>query len=236
MHPYLSLRYRPDGVVAVVAEGDALAMTSIPVAARRLAMADVIALSKTGASGEDPRPVLANLAPLARIVDAARAEPAAFVGFGPFDPDTTDIAAWLAVRDRPTPPLSSVTTFTLTRERAIPIFALDNYVELMGALLSQNLLRVRGLVATGEGESAVVEALGGFFRRPVLIPTPPGDAPATRFTVTAAHIDADGFAAYLDAFLNEARIDTPDRAALTDNPLSIAGFPAGGRRRGDPRS
>ena len=53
----------------------------------------------------------------------------------------------------------------------------------------------------------------------------PGGA-VTRFSVTASRLDRQGFEAYLDAFLNEARIDTPDRTAITDNPLRITGFSA----------
>ena len=57
------------------------------------------------------------------------------------------------------------------------------------------------------------------------MPSPPG-AVATRFSVTASGLDRQGFEAYLDAFLNEARIDTPDRTAMTDNPLRVTGFSA----------
>ncbi len=228
MHPYLSLRYRPDGVIAVVAAGDVPDVLRVPIAARRLAMADVIALSKIDGADSDVPEALAALNPLAAIVDAASVTPVTITGHGAFDPAKTNVDRWLGAIDAPTSPQASISTFSLARNRSIPIFALDNYVELMGALLGNQLLRVRGMVATGEGESAVVEALGGFFRPLVLIPTPADNAPATRFTVTAAGLDADGFAAYLDAFLNEARIDTPDRVALTDNPLRIAGFSARG--------
>jgi hypothetical protein len=53
----------------------------------------------------------------------------------------------------------------------------------------------------------------------------------THFFVTAANLDRQGFESYLDAFLNETRIDTPDRAAMTDNPLAIPGFSASRGRR-----
>jgi hypothetical protein len=44
--------------------------------------------------------------------------------------------------------------------------------------------------------------------------------------VIAHALEKQGFESYLDAFLNEAQIDTPDRQALTENPLAIAGFSA----------
>ncbi len=49
---------------------------------------------------------------------------------------------------------------------------------------------------------------------------------STRFAVVAQELDRAMFEGYLDAFLNEARVDTPDRDALMANPLAIAGFSA----------
>ena len=50
--------------------------------------------------------------------------------------------------------------------------------------------------------------------------------PRKLLAAPARDLDRSIFEAYLDAFLNEARVDTPDRQALTDNPLAIAGFSA----------
>jgi hypothetical protein len=68
-----------------------------------------------------------------------------------------------------------------------------------------------------------VEGIGELFTAPMLMPM---DTTGTRFLVVARDFDRTLFEGYLDAFLNEMRPDTPDRAALTDNPLAIAGFSA----------
>ena len=115
--------------------------------------------------------------------------------------------------------------FTVARQRPIPLAALDRFLDYLAALQGPNLIRLRGLVAIEGGESAVVEGLGAFFRPPRLVAAPPGEA-TTRFSVTAQGLDRQGFEAYLDAFLNEARIDTPDRTAIIDNPLRVTGFSA----------
>jgi G3E family GTPase len=221
MHPYLPMRFRPDGIVAVMAAGDVEALD--PATARQLAMADVIAVSKSEGAPSTAAERLARLNPIAAIVDASAVDPALLIGHGPFDPATTDVAVWLGPPDA-AGGTHTIHVFTIARERPIPLGALDHFLDYLGALQGPNLIRVRGVVAVAGGESAVVEAIGAFFLPPRLIPSPAG--PATRFSVTASGLDRQGFEAYLDAFLNEARIDTPDRTAMTDNPLRVTGFSA----------
>ena len=224
MHPYLSLRFRSDGIVAVVPASDVAAFSRRPTALRQLAMADVIAISGVKHDLAEIAAGLAPLNPIAAIVDASTVDPVALTGHGAFDPATADFDRWLGPAVESTG-AGLVNAFTVARERPIPLPALDRFLEFLAALQGGNLIRLRGLVATGAGESAVVEVTGAFFRPPLLVATPPG-APAVRFAVTASNLDRTGFESYLDAFLNEARIDTPDRTAMTDNPLSIAGFSA----------
>ncbi len=222
MHPYLPLRFVADGIVAVVAADDVTALD--PQTARQLAMADIIAVSRAQGRLADSAGRLARLNPIGRVVDAASAEPAVLAGHGPFDPATTDVERWLGPADA-AGGTHALNVFAIARDRPIPLAALDRFLDYLAALQGPNLIRVRGLVAVEGGESAVVEGLGAFFRPPRLIASPPGAA-ATRFSVTASGLDRQGFEAYLDAFLNEARIDTPDRTAITDNPLRITGFSA----------
>jgi G3E family GTPase len=230
-HPYLALRFTADGIVAVldVASADVTLAVSAD-AVRQLAMADVIALTRTVAA--DLRARLAALNPFAAIVGAGSAAPTAFTGHGDFDPATGDVDAWLGTMPAVDASLSGesnlheagrMRAFAIRRNRSIPPAALDRFLDYLTTLQGPNLVRVRGLVAGGEGAALIVDGIGGFFYPPVLLDEA---APGTRFSVVARDLDRETFAAYLDAFLNEARVDTPDRAALTDNPLAIAGFSA----------
>ena len=80
----------------------------------------------------------------------------------------------------------------------------------------------------------VCAGVGGFFWPPRVVGRPTAQ---TRFDVVASPpLDRQGFESYLDAFLNEAQVDTPDRQALTENPLAIAGFSARSAREPVPRS
>ena len=228
MHPYLSLRFVPDGIVTVIAAPDVAALD--PQTARQAAMADLIAVSQADGRLAAVAGDLARLNPIAWIADAASLAPPELGGHGPFDPAATDIARWLGPAEA-AGGAHALNVFTVVRQRSIPLASLDRFLDYLAALQGPNLIRLRALVAVEDGESAVVEGIGTFFLPPRLIPAPP-DMPAIRFSVTAGgRLDRQGFEAYLDAFLNEARIDTPDRTALTDNPLHIAGFSArpGGR-------
>jgi G3E family GTPase len=205
-HPYLSLRFAPDGIVTVI---DATASFGArPETVRQVAMADVVVLTR-GQSSE-----AAQINP--HVVDAATVTPADVTGHGPFDAETGDVDAWLGQ-------LAGSHAFTVARDRAIPLAALDRFLEYLAALQGPNLIRVRGAVATSPEDTVIVEGMGGFFYPSLILDRPAG---TTRFAVVARELDRALFEGYLDAFLNEARIDTPDRAALTANPLAIAGFSA----------
>jgi hypothetical protein len=197
-HPYLALRFVADGVVAVLDATTAVtALAGRADTVRQIAMADVIAVHR----GEDDaglRGPLRALNPTAAVVDAATAPPSAFLGHGAFDPALGD--------------------------RATPFAALDRFVEYLAVLQAPNLIRVRALVATGDGGAAVVEGVGGYFRPPLIVDI--ATKPAVRFAVVAHDLDRSTFEGYLDAFLGEARVDRPDAAALVDNPLAVAGFTA----------
>ncbi len=223
-HPYLSLRFRPDGIVAVVAAADVASFVARQDPARLLAMADVVAVSKADGDLGGIATQLGGINPVGVVVDAATVDPGALVGHGPFDPATGDIDGWLG------PPVEAggegvVQAFTVTRNKSLPLHALDRLLDFLAARQGPNLIRLRGLVSTGDGEAAVVEGIGGFLRPPLLVPALQG-GPPIRFAVSAVHLDCQRFESFLDAYLNEPQIDTPDRAAMTENPLSIAGFSA----------
>jgi G3E family GTPase len=223
-HPYLSLRFRADGIVAVIPAGHAAAFAAREDPARHLAMADVVAVSGATDRLEAVRAALAGLVPAAAVVDAANVDPAVLIGHGPFEAGAADVERWFGA------PVETrvggvVNVFTVTRDRAMSLPVLDRFLDFLAAQQGRNVIRLRGLVAAGEGETAVVEAIGGFLRPPYLVPARPG-APSIRFSVSAVALDRQRFESMLDAFLNEARIDTPDRAAMTENPLHIAGFSA----------
>jgi G3E family GTPase len=227
-HPYLSLRYEMDCIVAVV---DTLTLDKTYAesadAVRQVAMADVIALSRVG-------PALPSLGAVttARIVDASTAEPGDIIGHGAFDPATGDVDRWLAVPPQAVPgkgEAGRIHVFGVERSGSMPLAAIDRFLEYLWALQAANIMRLRGAVAASETETVIVEGLGGFFYPPALAEMTEASAAGIRFQVVGRDLDRRLFEGYLDAFRNEAQVDMPDREALTANPLAIAGFSA---RRG----
>ncbi|MEX0853357.1 MAG: GTP-binding protein, partial [Bauldia sp.] len=232
-HPYLVLRYRHDGIVVVIDVGRVQAMFQTGRATvRQLAMADAIVLSAPGgADAGAARERLAGLNPGAEITDLETVVPSDLAGRGAFDPVITDPALWLhrglpARRVEGGGEAARVSMFAVERERMIPFGALDRFLEYLAALKAKDLIRVRGVVAIEDGQRVAVSGLGGLFDPPRLIEGNVAPGPATRFAVVATDFDKAAFEAALDAFLNEARIDGPDRQALIDNPLALAGFSA----------
>jgi G3E family GTPase len=204
-HPYLSLRFVPDGIVSVVDAASPSARR--PETVRQIAMADLVAVRGNATE-------VARINP--RTVSAGDVAPSDVTGHRAFDPETGDLDAWLAEP-------AGAYAFAVERPREIPLAALDRFLDYLVTLQGANLIRVRGAVATSPEDTVVVEGLGGFFHPPLIVDRPSG---VTRFAVVAIGLERAMFEGYLDAFLNEARVDTPDREALTANPLAIAGFSA----------
>jgi G3E family GTPase len=103
LHPYLSMRYRLDGVVTVVdAVNGARTLDMAEEAVKQIAVADRIVLTKTDLIGADPLIVgrIQALNPGAKILDAAagEAEPRFLFDTQPFTAEgkIADVAGWLA--------------------------------------------------------------------------------------------------------------------------------------------
>lgn len=229
-HPYVSLRFAIDGIVAVVDAATAETVLATQAdAVRQIAMADVVALSRGAATAS-----IAAASGLGPIVDAATARASAFVGHRAFDAASGDVEGWLALP--PAEPRQAVAgeagrihAFQAARPGSLSAEAFDRFLDYLGALQGTNIIRLRAAASTGEGAMVTAECVGESFRPPVIAEREGADAIGVRFLIVARDLDAGTFEGYLAAFLNEARVDSPDRQALTDNPLAIAGFSA---RRG----
>jgi G3E family GTPase len=230
-HPYLVIRFVADGVVTVI-DGTAAEATlrENADAVRQVAMADIVVLSRF-AGASSALPVLAAINPHARIGDADTVEPAALAGYGAGEVIADErLESWADVpkADGPVVPrdgeAARIRAYAVTRDRFMSFSRLDRFIEYLSVLQGSNLMRVRGLVATGADETIVIDGIGGFFRPPTMVDR--AMDPPIRFMVVARDIDRAMFEGYLDAFLGEARVDAPDATALTDNPLSLGGFAA----------
>jgi len=225
-HPYLSLRFAVDGIVAVLGADVAEVLATRADVVHQVAVADVIAV-------RDVSVPLPNATAL--VLDAATAPAGSFTGHGPFDAAKRDPESWLGIAhpDRMrglAGEAAHIASFAVQRSAILSAPALERFLEYVVALQGPRLIRLRAAVATGPSDVMIAESYGAFFLPPQIIEREDAARFGIRFVVSARDFGEEAFAAYLDAFLNEARIDTPDRRALTENPLAIAGFSARGGR------
>ncbi|MFG1463691.1 GTP-binding protein [Xanthobacter sp. DSM 24535] len=250
-HPYLVLRYRLDGVVTVV---DAVngndTLDAQAESVKQVAVADRLVLTKTDLMMSDTQQAalarlsarLHRLAPGAPILDAAKGEATgdALLRAGLYDPGrkTPDVARWLAeeriAAAQDTPGAlhdpnrhdARIKAFTLATDAAISASTLDLFLELLRATHGSNLLRLKGIVKLAEDPDApiVLHGVQHVMHPPTRLPAWPDDDHRTRLVMIVRDLDPAVVQRLFSAFLGVPQVDTPDRAALTDNPLAPAGM------------
>jgi G3E family GTPase len=244
-HPYLVMRYRLDGVIAVVdAVNGAETLEHHPEAVKQAAIADRIVLTKTDLVDEVRAPGLHTLLlrlrglnPAAPILDAAKGEAVAarLIDCGLYDPatKTPDVRRWLAAEaygdagdhgghaHDPNRHDAHIRAFCLSTEAAIPASAFEMFLELIRSMHGPKLLRLKGIVKLAETPQTpmVVHAVQHLMHPLARLPAWPDGDRRTRMVFIVRDIDPRTIRELFDAFLGAAAPDRADRAALTDNPL-----------------
>jgi G3E family GTPase len=243
IHPYLVMRYRLDGVAAVVdAVNGASTLDRHREAVRQVAVADRVVLSKTDLAPEREaaalRGRLAALAPGATILDAARGEatPDALFRVAPWDLAARgpEVARWLAEEALPHAHEAgaafdvgrhgeTIRAFAVTSERAIASHAFELFLELLRAAHGPRLLRVKGVVKLADAPTRplVVHAVQHVVHPPVFLDRWPDEDTRTRLVFIVDGVPPQDVERLYAAFQGEPRIDQPDAAALVDNPLAL---------------
>jgi G3E family GTPase len=247
-HPYLVQRYRLDGVITLVdAVNGRATLDEHREAVKQAAIADRLVLAKTDLAGAEDvaalRARLAALNPAAPVLDAAKGEAtaAALLEAGLYDPSSKipDVRRWLAEAaveaaehahhhhagdldhhhhhhdDR-------IRVFTLASEAAIPIATLESFLDLLRSIHGAKLLRLKGIVRLAEepDEPLVLHAVQHVMHPPARLAAWPDQDRRSRLVCVTWDLDPAIVRRLFDAFLGQPQIDTPDRAALLDNPLA----------------
>ncbi|MEJ1934599.1 GTP-binding protein, partial [Nostoc sp. NIES-2111] len=112
---------------------------------------------------------------------------------------------------------------SIVSDAVVPAGAVEMFLILLTSTQGQKLLRLKGLVAIAEepGRPLVVHAVHSLIHPPVLLAGWPGDDRRTRLVFIVRDLEPSVVRRMWDAFMNVPSIDTPDRAALTDNPLAL---------------
>jgi G3E family GTPase len=114
-----------------------------------------------------------------------------------------------------------IRAFTLASERAIPFSAFEMFLDLLRSMHGPKLLRVKGIVKLAETpeQPVVIHGVQHIFHPPATLGGWPDADHRTRLVFIVDDIPQRAVEDLFNAFLGLAKADSPDREALTDNPL-----------------
>ncbi len=250
-HPMIVVRYTLDSVVTLVdAVNGASTLDNHIEAVKQAAIADRIVLTKTDLQPDTTtlRARLRQLNPAAALVDAqsSGANAAHLVGTGAFDltRKIPDVAAWLkaeAYADHHDHNHDHdhhhglahhhdinrhdehIRAFCLTTDDAIPAQAFELFLSLLRSAHGEKLLRMKGIVKITEHpvRPVILHGVQHVFHPPVQLERWPDADHRTKLVFITKDLDESFVSRLWDAFLGRPGIDTPDRSAMLDNPLSL---------------
>jgi G3E family GTPase len=120
---------------------------------------------------------------------------------------------------------SRVGAISLTHDGPLPFSAIETFLDLLRSTHGDKLLRLKGIVELAEDPSRplVIHGVQRVFHPPARLPVWPDDTRGTRIVLIMLDMAEDYVRRLFAALANRPSIDTPDRAAIEDNPLAIAG-------------
>jgi G3E family GTPase len=226
----LAARLRLASIVTLVeAINGAATIAQHRVAARQVALADVLAITKSDlldpmareASLERLRGDLSVHNPAARIVDVA----AGGFGVGDFAAQEQSVSPHdaRALESQPAASIHNAWIKTRIFRNAQPLdpVAFGEFLELLGGLLGPRLLRVKGLVALADDPLSplVLHGAQHLLHPPRRVSQWPDSDRTTRIVMIVEGVPAATIDRLWAALTHTPAIDAPDMAALANNPL-----------------
>ncbi len=259
--PYLTLRYRLDGVITLVdAVNGMKTLDAHEEALKQAAMADRIVITKAdlpdGAAALPAlRARLRKLNPAAVVLEGQ--PPAAdLINAGLYNPESKipDVARWLREEaviaaeedahhhdhhhgndhhehghhhhhrhDQASRHDASIKAFSIATDKPIPLNTLEMFLDLMRSAHGDKLLRMKGIVqiADDPDRPVVFHVVQHLMHPPARLDAWPDTDRRSRMVCITKDLAPEMARKMFDAFLGVPQIDTPDKAALTDNPLAF---------------
>ncbi|ARO25893.1 GTP-binding protein [Rhizobium sp. S9] len=122
---------------------------------------------------------------------------------------------------------ASIRSFSIVEEKPIDPMALEMFIDLLRSAHGEKLLRMKAIVSVSDRPERplVLHGVQSIFHPPVRLPAwPDPQDRRTRMVLITKDLPEAFVKDLFDAFLGKPRIDTPDRQALSDNPLAIPGL------------
>ena len=247
-HPALVQAFRLDGVITLVdaVNGNATLDAHVE-AVKQVAVADRIVLSKADLV-TDPHELetlrvrLRQINPGADLLDVAdkKTGVAALFDCGLYNPATksADVRRWLGEahdhdhddghdheHDHGHGHDQRVRSYSLVHDGPVPFSAIEMFLDLLRSAHGERLLRMKGVIELSEDPSRplVIHGVQKILHPPVQLASWPDGQRGTRLVLITLDMPEDYVRRLFAAFTNRPSIDTPDRAALENNPLAIAG-------------
>ncbi|TPM31692.1 GTP-binding protein [Mesorhizobium sp. B2-3-5] len=118
-----------------------------------------------------------------------------------------------------------VRSYSLVHDGPVPFSAIEMFLDLLRSTHGERLLRMKGVIELKDDPSRplVVHGVQKILHPPARLPAWPDGQRGTRLVLITLDMPEDYVRRLFAAFTNQPSIDTPDRAALENNPLAIAG-------------
>lgn len=249
-HPALIHAFRLDGVITVVDAVNGSATLDAHVeAVKQVAVADRIVLTKADLVDDAEwldalKTRLSRINPGAEIREVEGAAVAKLLQCGLYDPatKTADVRRWLGEagdhahhhddhdhgdhhHDHAHHHDARVGSFSLTHDAALPFSTVEMFLDLLLSTQGDKLLRIKGIVELMEDPARplVIHGVQKMLHPPARLPAWPDAVRGTRLVLIGIDLPQDYVQRLFSAFVNKPAIDTPDREAMENNPLAIAG-------------
>jgi G3E family GTPase len=119
-----------------------------------------------------------------------------------------------------------VRSFSLRHDGPLPFSAVEMFLDLLLSQYGDRLLRLKGVIELAEDASRplVVHAVQSLLHPPARLAAWPDAERGTRLVLVAVDLPEDYVRRLFAAVTGSPAVDTPDRAALANSPLAIAGY------------
>lgn len=120
-----------------------------------------------------------------------------------------------------------IRSYAIVHDQPIDPMAINMFIDLLRSTHGEKLLRMKAIVALTDrpDRPLVLHGVQSIFHPPVRLPAwPEGSDRRTRLVLITKDLSEDYVRDLFGAFTGKVAIDRPDRAAMTDNPLSVPGF------------
>lgn len=118
---------------------------------------------------------------------------------------------------------ASIKVFSIATDKPIPLATLEMFLDLMRSAHGDKILRIKGIVQLeDEPERPVVlHVVQHLMHPPARLEGWPDEDRRSRLVCVTKDLPPEMVRRMFDAFLGVPQVDTPDRAALTENPLAL---------------